>query len=322
MMLIDESGKFGQECRELSESAVRAIASPLAQRLLLTLAKHPQGLHAAQLARALGVREQNLNYHTRRLRKAGVIVVDRLDESRGGIAKVLRLSTSSFALRLLPLSPISIGVKEETTDTILSPFIVEGRCNCRIIVGSPDPHGPESARARDANYAIDLGLFLGTFLRSRPRPAVVLDTELRDWNQHMIIIGGPVVNKAAARINARSPAAYDAERRAFISDGRVWDDEHCGVIVRMRNPFAREKWILWIAGKRHTGTRAAILAIMDSLERLTSDVTIVLGIDADSDGIIDSARMLFPPPDQAHDKKRPKTKRVQKVTAVSLRTRG
>jgi hypothetical protein len=62
----------------------------------------------------------------------------------------------------------------------------------------------------------------------------------------------------------------------------------------MPNPFARGKWILHIAGKRHTGTRAAIIALLSDFEEICrSSIVIVEGLDADSDGIVDRAKIIL-----------------------------
>ena len=263
-------------------------------RILELVAQHPHGIFASHIAKQLGEHEQKVYYHTRRLLKSGVLTVHHTEDARGGTAKVLTLSAPAFALMLgkfEPLARIATYLPEQVS--YLSPFIEHGRLNARIVVGSPDPHGPEQARSRDANYAIDLGVFLGTFLTSRAPPSVVLDTELRDWNQNLIIVGGPVVNKAAERINARSPARYDKEAKAFIIGNRAYSHDEVGVIAKMPNPFAKGKWILHITGKRHNGTKAAILAFLTAFEQVCrQEITIVEGLDADSDGVVDSVKFV------------------------------
>ena len=114
---------------------------------------------------------------------------------------------------------------------------------------------------------------------------------LRDWNQNLIIIGGPVVNKAAERINTKSLAPYDKEQKAFVIHNKPYGQEELGIIVKMPNPFARGKWILHIAGKRTAGTRAAILAFLTSFDLVCKQpITLVEGSDHDSDGVIEVIR--------------------------------
>jgi hypothetical protein len=287
MQLISNSGSASMGCKEIS---VDNIGSTLTIRILRLLAEHSEGLHASAIARKLREHEQKIFYHTRKLIKNGLVEIHHTEDSGGGTAKILVLSQGAFAIRLRDFSPM-VRAASPQDSPFLRPFIENGLLRACIVVGSPDPHGPEQARSRDANYAIDLALFLGTFLVSRPDPAVVLDTELRDWNQNLIIIGGPVVNKAAERINFKSPARYDS--KTFFVGTKKYTQENTGVIVRMPNPFSKGKWMLYIAGKRHTGTRAAIIAFTTQFDKISrAAVTVVDGVDEDSDGVIDSARIV------------------------------
>jgi DNA-binding CsgD family transcriptional regulator len=291
-------GTLAVACAELSPQEMKATTSGLAARILALLGR--EVMHSSEIAKRLGVHEQKVYYHTRRMIKAGIIKVDHTTDARGGTAKVLALAAPAFAVRfgkMEPLARTAVYLPEHVA--YLHPFITDGRLRARIVVGSPDPHGPEHARSRDANYAIDLGLFLGTYLTTRAAPSVLLDTELRDWNQDLIIIGGPVVNKAADRVNAKCPARYDKELKSFIVAGRNYGSDSTGVIARMPNPYARGKWILYIAGKRHSGTRAAVLAFLTSFDKVCSSpeddgarVTVVEGVDADSDGIVDDVKFM------------------------------
>ena len=285
-------------CIDLPPEKAKAIASPLATRVMRTLAQHADGMHASEIARRLREPVQKIHYHVTRLRKAGIVRVERLADTSGASAKILRVNAPAVGVRFGEFQQGAGGGQRDSA--FLSPFITDGEWNARIVVGSPDPHGPESARGRDAAYAIDLGLFFGARTRIAPGPAVTLDTELRSWRANLVIIGGPVVNKAAARINDRRDAAvsYDAGRKAFRTPAGWFDSETGGVIVKMPNPFAPGKQVLWIAGKRHTGTRAAILAFLRDFpsvcERARHERGVewlaIEGVDEDSDGIIDHAR--------------------------------
>jgi len=303
MLLIDDNGTKSLSCSEIDAAAMRAATSKQAARILELLASQPNGLSAAGIAKALKKNEQNVHYHISKLTKADILIVDRTEDTRGGMAKILRLHTPSYAITLRPHEPLTRLLPTPPAHAqYLSPFIDAGKLDCIIVIGSPDPHGPEHARSRDATYAVDLGLFLGSFLTTRAPPSVVLDTELHDWNHNLIIIGGPVVNKAAERINAKSPASYDRDAKAFYITNakRPYAQEEVGIITRMQNPYAKGKWVLHITGKRHSGTRAAVIALVKEFNTVCatarqpdgSQVTVVLGMDADSDGIIDSVKFL------------------------------
>jgi len=302
MRVIDTKGKGTLPGEEIAATHVRALASPLATRILQLLAREPEGLSGSAIAKHLRETEQKIHYHVAKLRRAGAITVDRIEDTRGASAKILRIIAPAIVVRYTQWLPMASGVATTSPEhaAFLHPFIKDGVWDARIVVGSPDPHGPESARSRDAAYAIDLGLFFGAHITASPKASVVLDTDLHEWNANLIIIGGPVVNKAAARLTSRkgTPILYDAERKAFRTPDGLVDGETAGIIVKMPNPFAPNKQILWIAGKRHTGTRAAILAFLQEFnavcaharhERNITWVT-VEGVDNDSDGSVDSVR--------------------------------
>ena len=67
------------------------------------------------------------------------------------------------------------------------------------------------------------------------------------------------------------------------------------MIVKAKSPFNKDKSILVVAGKRFSGTRAAIIAFLKDFKKVTQGnvhnssilAKVVEGIDLDSDGIID-----------------------------------
>ena len=67
------------------------------------------------------------------------------------------------------------------------------------------------------------------------------------------------------------------------------------MIVKTKSPFNKDKYILVVAGKRFSGTRAAIIAFLKGFKKITNGnihnpsikAKVVEGIDLDSDGIID-----------------------------------
>src|SRR3989338_3154680 len=74
---------------------------------------------------------------------------------------------------------------------------------------------------------------------------------------------------------------------------KIYKNDDVALIVKMKNPFDDRKQILVIAGKRYSGTRAAILAMMRSFSLIESRTSIVVqGFDRDYDGIIDDVEIL------------------------------
>jgi len=267
--------------------------SPLAERILFLLAKKPG--YPREIASKLNVHEQKVYYHIRNLEKAGVIKVVRKEERGGAITKFYALTKPSFFMRFKELEPMK---RIPRSSGWLEPFVVDGKLNAKIVVGSPDPHGPERARSRDAYYAIDLGLFIGSFLTDT-RPSVNLDVEMHgeDMKENLIVIGGPVINRVTKVLNDRLPVKFDARKNIFSTlSKRTYRRDECGIIVKAANPFSKDKKILVIAGKRYSGTRAAIIALLKRFDEISkghrADARIVEGLDMDGDGIVDDAKIL------------------------------
>jgi len=72
------------------------------------------------------------------------------------------------------------------------------------------------------------------------------------------------------------------------------------MIVKAKNPFAREKEILVIAGKGNSGTRAALLALLQNFDEVCAGnkkdrsafAKVVDGLDKDNDGVVDAVEIL------------------------------
>lgn len=184
------------------------------------------------------------------------------------------------------------------------PFIEDGRLDATIIVGSPDPHGKYSAQASDGYAAIDLALYLGSFL-DKALPSYKLDTEVRDSDLagNLIIIGGPKANIIIDKVNKSMPLYFDTEHDFNIvssSTKMTYAGDEIGIVVKMKNPFAKAngKYIIVISGKRFKGTRAAILSVVKKMKELQKGgidgviARVVRGIDKNADGIVDDVEFL------------------------------
>ncbi len=296
----EEEGRLlSLPAKETTLQELRTASSPLARQILRALAERHAYSH--QLAKQLKVHEQKIYYHVRQLKKAGLITEERREEIGGGNAKYYRLAAPAYAVLLTKPEPTtSIRAVPPTHKAYLEPFITGGRLNCLLVVGSPDAHGPQMARAKDGSYAIDLALFLGTQLSGRARPVMKLDTELRkeELRENLIIIGGPIVNTLAAMVNHKLLVRFtpDGKRVTSTITKKSYESDETGIIVKTTNPFARDKKILCIAGRRQAGTRSAILAFLTRFEELVAGnaaerrlaARVVEGKDEDSDGIIES----------------------------------
>lgn len=284
-IIKEENGNvYSISCAEIQKFP----SSPLAMKILALLAKKPG--YPKEIASLLKENEQKIYYHIRKLEKNGIIRIIRKEEHGGAVAKIYALSAASFAMRFKDFEKTRHVIRQ---NKFFSSFINDGRLNAKIAVGSPDPHGPEKARSRDAYYAIDLGLFIGTFL-TNAESSVFLDTEITDMKESLIVVGGPVVNRITRTVNEKMPIRFDNKKNIYSSiSKKTYKSDDCGLIVKMKNPLDGTKELLVIAGKRYSGTRAAILAFLKRFGEIEKrNCHVVEGIDTDFDGVVDDVRVL------------------------------
>src|SRR3989338_1239553 len=270
------------------QTAERQVFSGLVMKVMRSLAAEPK--YPKQIARELRVHEQKVYYHIRQLEKKGFVRLARKEEKGGALAKVYELSSPAFLVRFGNFQE----VRRLPRIACFEPFIRDGVLDAKIIVGSPEPHGPEKARSRDVTFAVDLALFLGTFLTKTKETAVVEDKDIHphDMKENLIIIGGPITNKVTKMVNDKLPARFDKSKN-IVTKRKTYRQDECGFIARAKNPFDERKEIIVIAGKRYSGTKAAVLAFMQKFDEIAEkDFSIVEGVDNDGDGEVDSARIL------------------------------
>lgn len=288
--------------KSLNERQLRAINSPLAVRILRELAVKPT--YPMMLAKRMRVHEQKVYYHVRKMERARVIEVVRREDIHGTAANVYAPIAPALVFALKKWESAShLPVAEPASQAYLDPFIQDGVLDAVIVVGSPDPHGPAMARSRDGYYGVDLALFLGSFLSNVSELHVRLDTEVRseELQRNVIVLGGPAVNTIAGRVNVKLPVRFDKSFAIMsTTTGKTYHDESCGLIVKAKNPFNRKKHLLVVAGKRHAGTRAAIIAFLRHFSKITENnrvqpsvpAKVVQGVDRNSDGIVDDVLFL------------------------------
>ena len=110
--------------------------------------------------------------------------------------------------------------------------------------------------------------------------------------ENLILIGGPVTNRITKKINDKLPIRFDKRKNIYSSlSKKTYRSDDCGLIVKIDNPYNKEKKILIIAGKRNSGTRSAILAFLQKFNELSKS-HVVEGIDQDSDGVNDFVKIL------------------------------
>ncbi|MFA4819380.1 MAG: S-layer protein [Candidatus Aenigmatarchaeota archaeon] len=266
----------------------KQLFSGIALKILKTLADHES--YPKEIANQLRLDEQKIYYHIRQLEKKGYISLVRKEERGGALAKFYALTSPAFFVRFGEFQE----TKRFSAATNFLPFISNGRLEAKIIVGSPDPHGPEKARSRDVTFAVDLALFLGTFLNKVEVLSVLEDKDVHshDLSSNLIIVGGPVTNKVTKMVNDKLPVRFDAKKN-IMSRKKVYKEDECGFIAKTDNPFSKGKKIIVIAGKRYSGTKAAVIAFINNFDLIEKkNYLIVEGLDNDGDGEIDDARVL------------------------------
>lgn len=281
--------------KELKLNQLSNFNSGLAEKVLKSIVDIPK--YPADIAKELKVHEQKVYYHIRNLEKAGIIKVIKKETKQGATANYYGLVEPAFIVMFKNFEKTQKISQIRNESKFLEPFIENGKLNALIIVGSPDPHGPDKARSRDGYYGMDLALFLGTFLNYVPEFNVKLDTEVRekDLNENLILIGGPVVNKIVGKFNDKLPIKFENGNIKSTISKEAYPQDECGLIVKNKNHFNKGRSILVVAGKRAAGTRAAIIAFLKHFKKITEGnihnknlkAKVVEGIDLDSDGLID-----------------------------------
>jgi DNA-binding transcriptional ArsR family regulator len=284
-----------------SPSALKIIDHPIRLEMLKMMAKKP--MYPAEIAKELKMHEQKVYYHIKQMTNSGILEVVSREEIRGTVAKKLAPKFLNFAFTLSTkwkkLDAL-IEKKDPAIENFFRPFIVDKELNADIVVGSPDPHGPHKARARDGHYAIDLALYLGQYAVSNMFSTKLdVDVDLKQ-SKNLILVGGPVTNLIVSKINDFLPAKFsDKKPWGIVTKRQTYTEESIGVISKIPNPYNPEFYILLIAGIRFIGTKAAVLGIT----RFTNQViyrysgqkefhAIVQGFDMDGDGKIDTIEVL------------------------------
>jgi DNA-binding transcriptional ArsR family regulator len=310
MRFLVEETKTGQEAYETllvnDPRLFSVLSNELALNIIKELGKQPSC--PMDVARQLKVHEQKVYYHIRNLEKLGLIKVERIEERVGAMAKIYSVISPVISFKLFEGEHINDVKTRATEIKFLKPFIEEGKLNSIIVVGSPDPHGKYKAPASDGYCAIDLGLFLGQFIKDSKVPYYKLDTQLKeeDFQKNIILIGGPKTNIVADKINKQLPIYFDYSEEYLewniVSSlsKTVYREAQVGFITRIPSPFLKGKEILIFSGKGFTGTRAAVLAFIKHFKKIVAGnsvkpdtiANVVQGIDVDSDGIIDDVDFL------------------------------
>jgi len=293
---------------------LKLVLGKLSWKILVMLSERE--MYPLQIARELGIHEQKVYYHVRKLAKAGVITVAKQESKKGAIAKYYRATSTAFGVE----APYGYKTSEYTVpalmDELLRRFFYEflrddGVFDGKIVVGSPLPHGPFRTSARDGHYASHLTFFLGQFARIPEEFIVKLDVDVKvekEEKNNLILVGGPGTNLLTQELNDYLPIKFNMQpsEQGYLfgglvsaKTGRVYTADSVGLVAKIVNPWDSSKRVIVLAGNKAVGTKACVLALTNfwnkTLEKYRNEepfATVIQGFDLDGDGKVDSVEVL------------------------------
>jgi DNA-binding transcriptional ArsR family regulator len=291
---------------------LRSVLNKLSWKILQLLSE--KEMYPMEVARKLNVHEQKVYYHIRKLTKAGVIKVVREEEKKGAVAKYYKASFPAMGVELpfgyQKINRFPVTNIDEKMKQFLSPLIKDGTFDGKIVVGSPDPHGPFKAKARDGHYAAYLTLFLGQLVDLPEDFPIKLDVDVKaekEESNNLILVGGPGTNLITQEFNEFLPICFNMmpSEHGFLLGGlvsektqKVYTADNIGLIARIPNPCNRNKRVIVLAGNKAVGTKACVLALTKFWKKTLKNFSdeqfavVIQGFDLDGDGKVDSIEVL------------------------------
>jgi len=311
-LLLQDNGNI-QEVKEISiindSQKLKLILGSLSWKILTLLSK--KEMYPLEIARQLGMHEQKVYYHIRKLAKAGAITVEREEKKKGATAKYYKTVSPAFGIELpygyKPIQNLCLLSIDEQLQEFFKEFISNGIFDGKIVVGSPQPHGPFKTSARDGHYAAHLTFFLGQFAKMPTEFVVKLDVDVKaekEEKNNLILVGGPGTNLLTQEINDYLPIKFimQSSEQGFLLGGlsskktlQVYTSDVSGLIAKIVNPWDKTKRIVVLAGNKAVGTKACVLALTNfwkkTLQKYIGEDTfavVIQGFDLDVDGKVDS----------------------------------
>ena len=315
LLLSGERGQFMAKDIAVFEDPeiLKSVLNKLSWKILQLLSR--KEMYPMEVAKKLGVHEQKVYYHIRKLAKAGAIKVVREEEKKGATAKYYKATFPAMGVELpfgyqkidkLPVTNIDEKMKQ-----FLSPLIKDCVFNGKIVVGSPDPHGPFKVKARDGHYAAYLTFFLGQFVDLPDDFPIKLDVDVKaekEESNNLILVGGPGTNLITQEINEFLPIRFNMmpSEHGFLLGGlvsekskKVYTADNTGLIAKIPNPWNRKKSAIVLAGNKAVGTKACALALTKFWKKTLKNfgdeekfAAVIQGFDLDGDGKVDSIEVL------------------------------
>jgi len=316
-LLLHEEDKK-QKVKEITmvkdPQKLKMILNRLTWKILVMLSERE--MYPLEIAKKLGVHEQKVYYHIRKLAEAGAVTVAREEEKKGAIAKYYKVVSPAFGIELPQayriIQRLSLLSMDEQIQKFFKEFIREdGTFEGKIVVGSPTPHGPFKTSARDGHYASYLTFFLGQFARMPEKFAIKLDVDVKaekEEKNNLILVGGPGTNLLTQKVNKHLPIRFNMQPsdQGFLFGGlvsretsHVYTADAVGLIAKIVNPWDDTKRVIVLAGNKAVGTKACVLALTNFWKKTLkvyrgedTFATVIQGFDLDGDGKVDSIEVL------------------------------
>jgi DNA-binding transcriptional ArsR family regulator len=316
-LLLQEDGKV-QKVKEIAvvddPRKLKMILDRLSWKILELLSE--KEMYPLEIAKVLGIHEQKVYYHIRKLEKAGAIIVIRQEQKKGATARFFRTISPAFGIELPQgyklIKKLSLLGMEEQIQIFFKEFIrKDSTFEGKIVVGSPTPHGPFKTSARDGHYASHLAFFLGQFVRMPDEFAIKLDVDVKaekEEKNNLVLVGGPGTNLLTQEVNEHLPIRFDMRHseEGFLFGGLVskrtslvYTADNVGLVAKIVNPWDKQKRVIVLAGTKAVGTKACVLALTNfwrkTLRNYKGDETfakVIQGFDLDGDGKVDSIEVL------------------------------
>ena len=316
-LLLQDDGK-AQRVKEITimhdAQKLKMILGKLSWKILTMLSK--EAMYPLEIARQLGVHEQKVYYHIRKLAKAGAITVEREEKKKGATAKYYKTVSPAFGIEFpkgyKTVQNISLLSMDEKIQRFFNEFVDgKGVLEGKIVVGSPTPHGPFKTSARDGHYAAHLTLFIGQFAKMPKDFAIKLDVDVKaekEEKNNLILVGGPGTNLLTQEINDYLPIRFNMQSsdQGFLLGGlsskktaRVYTADAAGLIAKIVNPWDKNKRIVILAGNKAVGTKACVLALTSFWKKTLQGhrdedtfAVVIHGFDLDGDGKVDAIEVM------------------------------
>ncbi|MDH7564006.1 MAG: helix-turn-helix domain-containing protein [Candidatus Bathyarchaeota archaeon] len=293
---------------------LKMMLNKLSWKILVMLSE--KEMYPLEVAKKLGVHEQKVYYHIRKLAKAGAITVSREEIKKGATARYYKPVSEAFGIELplqyRTMQTVSVLSIDKRIQKFFKEFLFEDSVfEGKIVVGSPTPHGPFKTSARDGHYAAYLTFFLGQFSKMPDEFAIKLDVDVKaekEEKNNLILVGGPGTNLLTQEVNEFLPIRFNMQPsdQGYLFGGlfskkssRVFTADAVGLVAKIVNPWNSEKRVIVLAGNKAVGTKACVLALTNfwkkTLKEYDGDsifARVIQGFDMDGDGKVDSIEIL------------------------------